>query len=400
MTRLPADDRRLAVLFHETEVLGAGLSVLRVADYLKAHGWALAGWFPGPGPLLAESASAFREQGYSSKPIAFSAHGWRRPPGVRVRLTHTPGYLCAVRAWLRDVRPRLVHANSLLMLPEATVARSLGLPVVLQVHELPPPRAKRTATIRWAAAVADVLVGVSGAVSEMLCEHAGRTPVVTVRNGAPEDEPQRADVDDFLVGSVGYVSRTKGTDVFLHAAELALRTLPELRFEHAGAPYLWGDDEFDREVEEIALSPSLRPAFTWLGGTLVPDALARWKIFVLASRQEAFPLSTLEAMAAGLPVIATSVGGLPEQIAHLETGILVSPEDPAAVADWIVRLHDDPELRRRLGEAGQRHVRASFTLAAQAEGLNAAYEEALVRSAGRRRPRSSRRFGSARPTKE
>jgi len=396
---LPADGHHLAILFHETEVLGAGLSVLRVAEHLKVHGWTLVGWFPGAGPMLAESASTLRVQGHCSKPIAFSARGWRRPPGVRARLTHTPGYLRAVRAWLRDVRPRLVHANSLLMLPEATVARRLGLPVVLQVHELPLPRAKRTATIRWAAIVADVLVGVSEAVSEMLREHAGRTPVVTVRNGAPEGASQRADVDDFLVGSVGYVSRTKGTDVFLHAAELALRTLPELRFEHAGAPRLWGDDEFDREVEELALSPPLRPAFTWLGRTPVPAALARWKIFVLASRQDAFPLSTLEAMAAGLPVIATSVGGLPEQIAHLETGVLVSPEDPAALADWIVRLHDDPELRLRLGEAGQRHVRESFTFAAQAEGLNAAYEEALRRSALRRRPRSSSRFGSA-PTNE
>jgi glycosyltransferase involved in cell wall biosynthesis len=126
----------------------------------------------------------------------------------------------------------------------------------------------------------------------------------------------------------------------------------------------------------------------------VPDALARWEIFVLPSRREAFPLSTLEAMAAGLPVIATDVGGLAEQIAHLRTGVLVPPERPEEIAEWIVRLHDDPELRTLLGEAARAHVRASFTLAAQAEGLNEAYEAALRR----RDSRPSRRLPRRRPS--
>ncbi|MBA2536483.1 MAG: glycosyltransferase [Actinobacteria bacterium] len=180
------------------------------------------------------------------------------------------------------------------------------------------------------------------------------------------------------------MSRTKGTDVFLRAAEIVLRSRPNVRFEHVGEPRLWGDDEFDQEVDELAASPALRRAVTLVGRASVTEALARWKIFVLASRQEAFPLSSLEAMAAGLPVVATSVGGLPEQIAHLETGILVPPESPAAIADWIVRLHDDGRLRSRLGEAARRQVRANFTLQAQAEGLNEAYEKALRRRFGGR----------------
>jgi glycosyltransferase involved in cell wall biosynthesis len=269
--------------------------------------------------------------------------------------------------------------------------------VVLQVHELPVPGLKRSATIRWAAAVADVLVGVSGPVTTMLREHAGRTPVRTVQNGVPVTDVQRVELNDFIVGTIGYVSRTKGTDLVLRAAELALQRLPELRFEHAGAAGLWDDDDFDSAVERLARSPALAAAFTWLGSTSVSHALARWKIFVLPSRQDAFPLSTLEAMAAGLPVISTRVGGLPEQIAHLETGILVPPEDAGALADWIVRLHDDPALRQRLGENAQRHVRGSFTLAAQAEGLAAAYEEALRRCSRRRGARLSRRMGSATP---
>jgi glycosyltransferase involved in cell wall biosynthesis len=379
-----SDARRVAVLFHESEVLGAGVSVLRAIDELKPYGWTFSGWFPGPGPLVTESTAVLVGQGQRPKPIAFSVRGWRRPPGVLSRLSETPRYLRSLSAWLRMMRTELVHANSLLVLPEATIAHRLGIPVVLQVHELPPPRPKRSATIRWAGSVADVLVGVSTPVSEMLRAHAGPTPVVTVANGVPEFALARPEAGRFVVGTVGYVSRTKGTDIFLRAAELALRQRAELEFEHAGAARLWGDDHFDELVDKLAALPELRANLSLLGRVNVPEVLARWRIFVLPSRQEAFPLSTLEAMSAGLPVIATAVGGVPEQITHLETGILVSPDDTAELARWIIRLYDDPDLRIRLGDAARRHVRESFTLAAQAEGLNAAYEEALRRSSRRR----------------
>jgi glycosyltransferase involved in cell wall biosynthesis len=381
-------NQSLCVLFHESQVLGAGLSIVRVLDQLASYGWTAAGWFPGRGPLLAETAGALTRQGVQEKPIAFSITGWQRPPGVRARLRATPGYLRAFRRWLLDVRPHVVHANSLLMLPEATVARALGFAVVIQVHELPSPGRKREATLRWAASVGDVLIGVSAPVSEMLSQHAGRTPTRTVHNGVPLADRNplvSRDSGAFVVGTVGYVSRTKGTDVFLQAAEIVLRSRPDIRFEHVGESRLWGDEGFDRKVDELARSPRLRDAVTLVGRAEVSEALARWSIFVLPSRQEAFPLSTLEAMAAGLPVVAANVGGLPEQITHLETGVLVPSERPEAIAEWIVRLHDDASLRMRLGEAARKRVRASFTLGRQAERLHAAYEEALRRHVARRR---------------
>ena len=377
--------RRLVVLFHESEILGAGLSVLRALPELRRHGWEASGWFPGAGPLVEEAAGMLAAHSHELKPIAFSARGWRRPPGPARRAARTPAYLRAARRWLGRVEPDVVHANSLLMLPEASVARTLGAPVVVQVHELPPAGRKRDATVRWAAAVGDVLVGVSDAVSAMLREHAGLTPVLTVRNGVPPVEPRARPGGGFVVGTVGYVSRTKGTDIFLSAAELALRERPGLRFEHVGQQRLWGDDAFDAVIEETAAKSPLRQSLRLLGRAPVGDALARWSVFVLASRAEGFPLSTLEAMAAGLPVIATAVGGVPEQLRHLETGILVAPERPAEIADWIVRLHDDGPLRAQLGDAARGHVLASFTLAAQAKGLDGAYELAIRRAAARRR---------------
>lgn len=370
--------RRVAVLFHESEALGAGISVLRAASRLREDGWVFAGWFPGDGPIVGESAAVLATAEAHEKPIAYTPGGWRRPPGARARVARAPRYLRLLREWLTAVRPDVVHANSLLMVAEASVARRLGLPVVTQVHELRAPGLKHAATIRWAAAVSDVLIGVCEAVSAVLRESAGRTPVRTVHNGVDIDDLERR-VEEPIVGTVGYVSRGKGTDVFLLAAMAALRERPDLLFEHVGQPRLWGDDEFDRRVDELAASTLLRGRLSLLGRSSVSDALSRWEVFTLASRSEAFPLSTLEAMAAGLPVIATKVGGVPEQIEHLTTGVLVPPDDPHALADWIVRLHDDAALRTTLGRAAREHVRERFPLAGQARGLELAYEEAIER---------------------
>jgi glycosyltransferase involved in cell wall biosynthesis len=92
----------------------------------------------------------------------------------------------------------------------------------------------------------------------------------------------------------------------------------------------------------------------------VPDLLASADIFVLSSRSEGFPVSILEAMAAALPVVATEVGGVAEAVLHGETGLLVPPGDPHALAEALERLLRDEGLRRRLGTAGRDRVLQAF----------------------------------------
>ena len=369
---------RVFALFHEGQALGAGISFLRVTGELASYGWTPSGWLSGSGPLreLADEQLALVLQ--SERPIAFSMRGWRESPGFVERARQSPGYLREVRAALDRVRPHVVHANTLLSLTEAAVARSCGLPVVLQVHELPAPGPKTTIALRYAARIADVLVGVSDAVAEMLRKHAGGTPVITVRNGVPESVPRaKPRGDQFIVGSVGTISRTKGTDIFLHAARLALQERPQMSFEHVGASDLHRDDGLDAELERLREEIQPPHGVTMLGYRPAAEVLPGWDVFVSASRSEAFPLAILEAMASELPVVATTVGGVPEQIRHLESGILVRAEDPEAIATWLVRLHDDANLRRRLARAGAQRVRTEFTLARQAEGLHRAYLAAL-----------------------
>lgn len=368
---------RLFIVFHESEALGAGRSVLHALAPLQTYGWTTSAWFPGEGTLLEEAAGLIRFRAYRSKPLRYSVRGWQSDPGIITRLRATPAYLRAFRQSLLRARPHVVHANTLRALPEARVARRLGLPVVIHVHELPPAGAKRTLTFRAAANTADILVVVSEAVARVVKPHAGDTPVVVAYNGIPRPPRPRRESTSPTVGSIGTVCRTKGTDVFLQAAALVHPRCPELRFEHIGQSGLDEDVDFERRVSTLAGSPKLRDYVTMLGRRPALEGLERWEMFVLASRQDSFPLASLEAMAAGVPVIATAVGGLPEQIDHLESGVLVEPENPDALADWIVRLHEDRDLRERLASAAASRVEDRFTVDRQGAALHGAYLAAL-----------------------
>jgi glycosyltransferase involved in cell wall biosynthesis len=379
----PSGLLRAAVLFHESDLLGAGTAVLNAVEALSELGWTVSGWIPGKGPLLEAATGRLAAVACSERPLAVSVRGWREGPGVAARLRATPQYLSSVGEALLELRPHVVHANTLRALPEALVARRFGLPIVFHIHELPPPSAKRTAALQLASRLADVIVCVSEAVATMVRRHAGNTPVVTAHNGVePREVSRELGARPFTVGTVGTISRLKGTDVFLRAARLVADQRPGVRFVHAGQSGLHRDPGLDEELGNLLASGPLERAAAMVGRREAQELLPGLDLFVLPSRMDAFPLATLEAMAAGLPVIASRVGGIPEQITHLEHGVLVPPGDAEVLAEWVLKLHDDEALRSRLGAAGAARVRDEFTVARQAAQLHRAYLVALNRRFG------------------
>jgi glycosyltransferase involved in cell wall biosynthesis len=356
-------------------MLGAGLAIARVLPALRELGWRPSVILPEDGPLIEALADVEILVADPARPIGVSVRGWRRPPGARRRLSQTRRYFANLRRGLVRQQPDVVHVNSLHALPEGFTARQLSLPIVLHAHEIPPPSVKRDLAIRGASALADVVVPVSDTVKAMYRPAMRSSRLMTVYNGVelrPLLDTHRVPV----VGTVGSICERKGTDVLLQAVGLVSAVRDDIAFEHVGPAVASNDPAFARRLERLAVDAG---QLTFLGYGDVDRALPRWGIFVLPSRQEAFPLATLEAMAAGLPVIASDVGGVSEQILDRQSGVLVPPGDPKALARAILDLAADPSLRRRLGESARKRVAELFGYERQASGLDAAYMAALRR---------------------
>jgi glycosyltransferase involved in cell wall biosynthesis len=174
---------------------------------------------------------------------------------------------------------------------------------------------------------------------------------------------------------VARLAPEKDLETLLQAVALLAPSRPGFRLEVAGEGPCQPD--LIRSVSERNLGEQVR----FLGTVRdVPGLLARARLFVLSSLSEGISLTLLEAMARGLPVAATAVGGNLEVVEPEQTGLLVPARDPGALAAALVRLWDDPELGRRLGHTGRERVEQHF----EVRRMVSAYEDLYSwRSSGR-----------------
>ncbi len=172
--------------------------------------------------------------------------------------------------------------------------------------------------------------------------------------------------------TVARLSPEKDIATLLRAAAQVARDFPGLRLEIAGkGPCL-------PELRQLAAERGLGECVTFLGEVHdVPELLARAALFVLPSRTEGISLTLLEAMARGLPVVATRVGGNPEVVAEGETGLLVAPADPHQLAVAMLALLRDPHRRECMGRGGRRRVEAHFEVRGMLARYEGLYEQLL-----------------------
>ena len=168
---------------------------------------------------------------------------------------------------------------------------------------------------------------------------------------------------------VANLIREKGIDHFLRAAEILIRKGSKATFLVVGT-----GTEF-RALKEFAQERNLGRQVVFTGIRSDVEKLIQYTdVFITPSLwQEAFGLANIEAMSCRLPVISSRVGAIPEVVEDGQTGLLVEPGDPQALADAMERLAADPELMRRLGEAGRQRVLDKFTLDRQVEETFQAY---------------------------
>ncbi|MGC9665573.1 glycosyltransferase [Planosporangium sp. 12N6] len=354
MTGLPRRDLplRIVLVVGTLQVGGTETQLVKLASGLRARGHdvhviALLGG----GPL----AAPLRAAGVETRIFAFGAQRQRHHPGGRSAARVVLGEVRELyRVWrhLRALRPDVCHAFlytcNTLVLPLAWLAR---VPLRVAGRRGPDPELKglrhRTVeAIGRRAASVHLCNSRAGAAEVVSAEGVPASRVLVIANGVeiPEAVAQAARQPAHGV-VVAQLRPGKGHEDLL-AALASLPAPPRV--------CLIGDGPQRRAIEEQVDRLGLAGVVQLAGERSdVRELLPAYQFAMLPSHGEGLPNAVLEAMAAGLPVIATAVGGVPDVVVDGVTGILVPPRAPDALAVAIAQLADDPDLRVRLGAAAR-----------------------------------------------
>jgi L-malate glycosyltransferase len=286
--------------------------------------------------------------------------------------------------------------SNLLMIP---VARAAGVPVVIgsqrQLGDLLTPlqRFAQGACFR----LCDRIVCNSRAAAERVFGTGlANEKVVVIPNAVSDEFFRAADCRPLArtsTGTIGLIARmnarAKNHELFLHAAA-------RLCAKGLGAQFLLvGDGPRRNELEELARQLGIADRTAFMGERNdIPEILSHLEVLALPSSSESSPNVIAEAMAAGVPVVATRVGGIPELIEHGNTGILVPNGDEAAFADSLEYCLRNPRARESLAQNAGIFARKHFAFTAVRDRYECLYTQCLAEKAGTRQPAARRDEGS------
>ena len=293
-----------------------------------------------------------------------------------------------LREFLRREKISLVHSH----LYHANVYGRLaafreGIPAVCTIHNTyAHPKMHRRLVNRWLARRTARIIAVSGPVRDDIIRYDGVDPsrVVVIPNGV---DPGRFDIPvtrveareklgiptgRFLVGTVGRLEEQKGLQYLLEA----------IRILRGGGKEAFllvvGSGREEARLQEQASRDGIGDAVFFLGARRdVAELYRAMDVFALSSLWEGGPITLIEAMASGLPVVATPVGIVPEVVRDGVNGFLVPLRDPAMLAEALWRVREDPAMAEAVGREGRVTVRDRYTHRHLAEKVMAVYEEVL-----------------------
>ncbi len=290
--------------------------------------------------------------------------------------------LAEVATLIRSVRADIVHAHtSKAGVIGRLAARVVGVPSIFTAHTWCFAEGTswkwRVAGIpaeRLAGWFSSAIINVSDANRELALRHgiSDQRRMLTIWNGIA-DTPHRARPGASGVPRIVMVARC--AEQKDHS--LLLRAFAQIA--HPAKLVFVGDGPLMPALETQAEHLNIRDRVEFLGERFdIAEILAKSHVFALASKWEGFPLSILEAMRAGLPVIASNVGGVSEAVIEGNTGYLVDPRDVNTFRDRLQLLLDDSSLRRRLGTNGRSRYEDSFTLEQMLRKTLAVYQMAVL----------------------
>lgn len=368
------------------ELYGSDLQLVETAAGCVDAGADVVVLLPGDGPLADRMRSVGARVETFDVPVLRKAH--LSPRGIVALGVRTLRALGPMVRLIRRVRPDALLVNTLTIPAWLVAARLGGVAPVCHVHEaeadapwvlrvgLAAPLLLARDVVVNSAAARDVVVSAvpalrrrtrivyNGVPGPAEGTAAGTTAGTAPGAGAPDLDPADVTAGPAGPGSghlvlVGRLSPRKGTDVALEAVALLRRAGRDVRLTLCGsvfAGYEWFEDQLRARSAEADLAGAVQ-----LVGYADPwDWFARGDVVVVPSRVEPFGNVAVQAMLAGRPVVASRTQGLAEIVRDGETGLLVPPDDPAALAEAVARLLDDPAQASALAAAGRQDAAERF----------------------------------------
>ena len=392
---------RVLYVNHTAEVSGAEHSLLSLLAALPET------VRPSVGAPRGRLSAAVEDLGIPVTPLTGTSGSLRLHP------LHTPRALAElsaaawqVRRLARRQRPEVVHANSIRAGIVLALARLAPAATVVHVRDCLPPGPVATATLRLIAATATTVLANSRYTARAVETAAPHARLEVVHN--PVDlarwDPARIDrarararlgvagERRLLLGVVAQLSPWKGQDTAIEALRLLCDEGIDAHLLLIGSTkFLDRATRFDNRdylarLHALVADAGLQERVSWLGEREdVPELVRALDVLLLPSWEEPFGRALIEAMALGVPVLATEVGGPPEIIQEGRGGYLLAPREPYAWARAIRCLAENPEHARRVGCAGRRRVEQAFTVGHHVTAMHGVYERAIARRQRRSR---------------
>ena len=363
------------------------MRLLLVADSLDVGG---AEWH------VVNLASALAEQGHRIT-LACTVEGVLAPlaqnAGISVRpLLHhlvkrrqSPRYAWKLAKLVRQSQFDLVHAHMYASaLASAYALLGTSIPLVITEHSQANWRSHYACRCsQWSYSQARHVIAVSREIRRRLIEQEGvpSDRVSVIMNALPPASEQCKSIQPdlpaalrtgLLVGVAARLQPEKGVAYFLEAAAHVLQFLPEVHF------LVMGDGPQRKELQAYVEQLGVQEHVHFLGFRLDARAIiGLLDVLVVPSLSEGTPLVTLEAMSAGVPVVASAVGGIPEQVRHQSEGILVPPGDALALGEAVLHLLQNPTWMQQLGEAGRQRALSRFSFTTMLQETENVYRATL-----------------------
>ena len=359
----------MSTILHTESSLGLGGQEIRImteVPWLLAHGWRVLIACQPESRLLTEARAA-------ALPVVEVKMG--SPLDVRA--------IATLRGLMKTRDVALVHTHSSVDSWVATLAaKTLSLPVVRSRHVSIPIRRRRALVYR----LADRIITSGEAIGEIVrAAGVGAGRIVSISAGVDTSRfhpgvsgravRKELGLTGPVAGLVAMLRGSKGHRFFLEAAREVLGVLPDTRF------LIVGDGIGYADVKNRIREMGLEQAVIMTGfRTDIPEVMAALDVLVLPSiKSEGTPQVIPQALAVGTPVVATATGGIPEIIRDGETGCLVPPADPHALAQAMLSLLRDRAWARQLAQAGQALVRARYTIEGMMTQTTRVYAELIGR---------------------